>query len=455
MNHGRASWHSTVWGIVPHPEKPSILMLPDANSTSWTLPAVELGRRIGFSAVWPVTHAMTDLLGTPVTALRCVTQAVDEDKHIYRGVFTLENKGSMAIPLPNSRWINHDELAELTLAAEIDRSLLQQYLAEIDGNIPPNRRTWQQQGWYSTAHQWVGSTLAANGYTPTGSIEQFDSWGLTCLMTVATDRGRIFFKTAPDLPLFAHEPTVMAGLATLFPGQIPQPVAVEPNQRWMLLADFGRTLDDRPQGEVDAIQADMIRHFGQLQIEAIPHTEKLLGFGCLDRRLRHLIPHAEELFADEHFMDCFETQDAQHLRARLPQLHRFCEQLANFNIPETLIHGDLGLGNIAGEIEHPLFFDWTEAAIGHPFFDIFDMFFADDTAKQTTIRERYLSVWERYEPQHRLHEAWSIARPLCALYHLISYRNIYNNLESPYQEAMLFFVHRWGKRLLAYTSNRD
>ncbi|MEM7128427.1 MAG: phosphotransferase [Chloroflexota bacterium] len=453
MNNRRTSWHSIVFGIVPHPETSSILMLPDANSSGWTLPAVELDRRMGFSAVWPVTHAMTELLGTSVTALRCVTQNVDEDNHTYHGTFILENDGSMAISLLDGCWINQDTLAELTISDKIDRSLLQQYLDETKGDIPQNRRAWQQPDWYSTAHKWIRSSLEAKGYTLVGSIEQFDSWGLTCLMTVATDRGTIFFKTAPGLPLFAHEPNVMMGLATLFPGQIPKPVAVEPTLRWMLLAGFGSTLDSLPEEEVNAVRGEIMRRFGELQIEAIPYIEKLLGFGCLDRRLAHLIPHAKEILSDKQFMLCFEAEEAQRLRARLPLLQKLCKQLTDFNIPETLIHGDLGTGNVAGDVKHPLFFDWTEAAISHPFFDIFDMFFADDLAKRANIRKSYLSVWETYEPQHRLLEAWSIARPLCALYHLISYHNIYSNLENPYQEAMLYFVRLWSKRVLEYTSD--
>ncbi len=109
------------------------------------------------------------------------------------------------------------------------------------------------------------------------------------------------------------------------------------------------------------------------------------------------------------------------------------------------------MGNVAGTGEQLLFFDWTEAAISHPFFDIFDMFFAEDSAKQIRVRDSYLAAWTMVESQDRLIEAWLIARPLCALYHAISYRNIYINLESPFQEAMLPFVHRWLRRVLEYT----
>ena len=377
---------------------------------------------------------------------------MDEDAHLYQGIYTLENHSTLEEPPLNGRWVDLRELAALTLSSEEQRVLIVRYLEEARSRtMPQNRRVWHQPGWYAGAHKWIESTLTANGYELTGPIEQFDSWGLTCLMTVETNRGTIYFKTAPDLPLFAHEPSVMQGLATLFPQQIPMPVAIEPIHRWMLLDDFGPAFYERPTEEVDAAQPGIVCTFGELQRRASPHIEQLLEIGCLDRRLIHLPVHAEELFADERIMGCLAEEEVRQLRARLPLVEELSEQLGKFNIPETLIHGDLGMGNVARTAEEPLFFDWTEASIGHPFFDIFDMFFAEDPSKQTRVRNSYLSAWAGCESWERLLDAWRIARPLCALYHAISYRNICTNLESPFQEAMLHFVRRWLRRILEYT----
>ena len=69
MNEERLQWQSTVYGILPHPTAPSVLMLPDEDNLTWSLPQILLKWRMGFSAVRPVTRGMTDLFGFPVTAL--------------------------------------------------------------------------------------------------------------------------------------------------------------------------------------------------------------------------------------------------------------------------------------------------------------------------------------------------------------------------------------------------
>jgi len=409
---------------------------------------------MGFSAVRPVTHAMTELLEIPVTALRCAAQWVNEDEQHYQGIYTLETQTAVAVPPLKGEWVSLHELADLTLTVERVRPLLTRHLEEASGlSTPANRRAWHEPGWYPAAQQWMEKTLQANGYTLTGPIQQYDSWGLTCLMEVATTDGRVFFKTAPALSRFAHEPNVMAGLAALFPNQVPMPIAVEPTQRWMLLADFGETYYDQAPDVADAAKAQIVRAFADLQSAAVPHVEQLFAIGCVDRRLAHLLDDAQALFADERIMRHLERKEVEQLRARLPLLNDLRQQLTAFNIPETLIHGDLGIGNVAGTTAQPIFFDWTEAAVSHPFFDIFDMFFADDPALQIRVRDSYLAAWSAFEPWDRLLQAWAVARPLCALYHAISYQTVYTNVEPPFQEAMRHFVQRWLRRVLRATAN--
>ena len=456
MSNNQPQWQSVVYGILPHPKEPKVLLLPSATHSTWSLPQVTFRWRMGFSAVRLVTHAMTELLKIPVTALRCAAQWVNEDEQRYQGVYTLETKPPATVLPLNGAWVSLHELADLTLTVERVRPILTRHLEEISGIIrPANRRAWHESGWYPAARQWMAKTLQAKGYILTGPIQQYDSWGLTCLMEVATTDGRVFFKTAPALSRFAHEPNVMAGLAALFPNHVPMPIAVEPTQRWMLLADFGATYDDQAPAAANAAKAQIVRAFADLQIAAVPHSEQLFAIGCADRRLAHLMNDAQALFADERIMRHVEQEEAEELRARLPLLNNLQQQLTEFNIPETLIHGDLGIGNVAGTTAQPIFFDWTEAAVSHPFFDIFDMFFADDPTLQIRVRDSYLAAWTAFEPWERLLQAWAVARPLCTLYHAISYQTVYTNVEPPFQEAMGHFVQRWLRRILQATANTD
>lgn len=444
MNETTPQWYSDIYGILPHHDQPSVLLLQTAHDYRWSLPHVLLTRWIGFSVVGPVTQAMTKHLGIPITTLRCISETSDVQLKTYQGIFILESAGLPPEFPANGRWVSQADLSDLDLSKEEHRSIIEDFLCELEGGVPPpHRRPWQLPGWYSQAYAWIEAELHRREDMVITSIDQFDSWGLTCLLRAQTDQGAFFFKTAPRLPLFADEPRVMAGLAALFPAHIPAPVAIEPNQGWMLLADFGKVL-----GRSEEVRKGICRVYGQIQVAAVEHRAHLVNIGCLDRGLEVLTDHADELLSDWRIMACLEADEVQRLRNLRPHLHRLCQQLDSYNIPETLVHGDWGLGNVAGSVEQPLFFDWTEASIAHPFFDMFDIYFEDDLQTQKPLRDAYLAVWTDFEPRNRLLEAWTTAKPLCALYHAISYRNIYINLENPYREAMLSLVRRWLQQVL-------
>lgn len=91
------------------------------------------------------------------------------------------------------------------------------------------------------------------------------------------------------------------------------------------------------------------------------------------------------------------------------------------------------MGNVALFKDNYLFFDWTDSCISHPFFDMFELFFARNQqlflSPLRGLRDEYLSQWTVYEPMSRLREAWTLAKPLCALHHGITYYHIIACLE--------------------------
>jgi aminoglycoside phosphotransferase (APT) family kinase protein len=104
--------------------------------------------------------------------------------------------------------------------------------------------------------------------------------------------------------------------------------------------------------------------------------------------------------------------------------------LATYNIPATLLHGDLHLGNITQRNGEYLFFDWTDAAVSFPFLDLFVLYFEfGKEADAPRLRDAYLQAWREDETPARLLEAWELVRPLCALHHSVSYLTIDQNIE--------------------------
>src|SRR2546421_6598698 len=97
-----------------------------------------------------------------------------------------------------------------------------------------------------------------------------------------------FHKTFPFF--FANEAALVKKLATLYPEHIPSPLALEEQQGWMLLGDFGSALRAQP---VPALWEEALLAYSRIQLASIPQVELLLQSGFPDRRLDKVAQHLE------------------------------------------------------------------------------------------------------------------------------------------------------------------
>jgi aminoglycoside phosphotransferase (APT) family kinase protein len=123
------------------------------------------------------------------------------------------------------------------------------------------------------------------------------------------------------------------------------------------------------------------------------------------------------------------------LIAMAPQIKGWCEELAGYGVPETLVHGDLHGGNFVLEGEHPVFFDWSDGAITHPFFDML-ILMESGTAEWREETEAYLEPWRAHLSMSRLAKAFELALKVAPVYHALSYLRIIENLAPEVQWEM-------------------
>jgi len=238
----------------------------------------------------------------------------------------------------------------------------------------------------------------------TGPVRQARVWRLSCLLRAPTGDGDVWFKANTTSPLFVNEGVVMGALAGLFPGQVPAPLAVEPERGWMVLADFGEEVGwEAPMEVVE----EVTQTYARMQVEA---TAGLPG-----------VDAATWLSPDEE----------AGLRAAVPGLQARCAELAGNAVPPALVHGDLHLSNVARRPGGYLFFDWTDACVAHPFLDLATIRrgtafvdAADEAELRERLRQAYLPEWASFEPPGRLARAWELAAPLGALRQAVSYRSL-------------------------------
>jgi Ser/Thr protein kinase RdoA (MazF antagonist) len=120
-----------------------------------------------------------------------------------------------------------------------------------------------------------------------------------------------------------------------------------------------------------------------MQVDSTGQIEALLRAGCIYRPIPWLQARLEGLLTDEISLSPLHPEERAALVRALPRLNTLLDELNALPIPPALIHGDLHVGNVALVNDQIQFFDWTDAAVSHPFFDIFDIF----TVKDPPARE--------------------------------------------------------------------
>jgi hypothetical protein len=444
--------------IVSHASEAEVLLLP--NEDGWALPHF-MPERTDFREVGHINETMARLFDLDTTVLRCVRHHYDPlAKRKYR-VYALENHSPVKTP-DGGRWIGGDELEGLNLALPELRPLVEAWLDELEpGSVPDMRAPWASLDWFDTAVGWIDAQLQQRGISRTGPIEEVRAWCISCLLRVRTDTGNFYFKAVPEF--MAVEPTVMQALSEQYPAQVPPPLAIDAGRGWTLMPDFG----GQWLGGVSDIEMweGAARQFARMQVEQVERVGYWLARGCPDRGLRTMVEQIDPLLGLSSIMVSdqpwgLSEAEFSELHSLAMRLKLACARLADYNLPHTLVHGDIG-GNVLVKGDSFIYFDWTDACVSYPFLDMATFINAvfDEMQQlgsipdvRTRLRGAYLELWTKYEPIERLVEAFELSQPLGALHQAISYAWIANNIAEDARWEIAHGLTVWLKSLIRLCS---
>ena len=250
----------------------------------------------------------------------------------------------------------------------------------------------------------------------------------------------------------------MQVIAEHCPKLLPSPLAIEPELGWVLMQDYGsEMLHECP--DITRWE-EALRLFSQSQVEQVERVHQWLTLNIPDRRLGRMVEMIDPLIASCSQMltggaNGLSEADLGDLRSLSMPLKLMCARLAQFDVPNTLVHGDLGGNIIIGESGYT-FFDWTDVCVSHPFFDMatisaayFDeSILKDNQDADTRLRDAYLEPWTARIPMERLVEAFEISRPLGALHQAMSYMWILTNISADARPELEGGLLHWIRQLL-------
>ncbi|GCE15015.1 phosphotransferase family protein [Tengunoibacter tsumagoiensis] len=437
-------------------------VLLQASGEEWVLPVLPLPQRPWPADVQALSESMKQLFGLPRPwpVVRCV--AMQETPPFSALCFFVECPDPAWQPTaPDLQWVASSQLEHLPFAREEQRASIEHVLHEVEtGYVPPLRTPWERLGWLSEASSWIVEQLAQHNYQ-VREIEQVKHWCISCVLRIHTMSETLYFKAtllpshtngyATNPLLFSNEAALVSFLASHFPEHAPVPIAVDEQRGWLLMRDFGHALSNQKK-DLDRFTR-VVSVLGQMQTALNHQVPQLLALGCKDRRLGTLLDEFATLLADEAVLADLQEEECARVRASVPVLHELVTRLERYNIPASLVHGDLHPGNIGIHQERVVFFDWTDGCVSHPFIDALMMtagqyLFPDIADARSQLREAYLAAWSAYETPERLEEALTLSQPITMLLLTISFQRLFNNCEPLWQPFWREGVAAWLRDML-------
>jgi aminoglycoside phosphotransferase (APT) family kinase protein len=269
------------------------------------------------------------------------------------------------------------------------------------------------------------------------------------VLCVQAAHGECYFKAVPVS--LRRECAVTGYLAHHFPTAVPRVIATESERRWLLMAAGPqRTLAEM----TDAVLWERaVGQYASLQVACISRVDELGALGCTARSLHAVAEAIGPLSNDPAALrlgepDGLSATEIDRLQALAPVLRQRCEQLAAYEIPSTLEHGDLWPGNFLVDQDQCVIIDWEEVALAHPFFSWAPLRVGLQQSEVDTpvIRERlertYLAAFVELAPVERLRTALHVAMPLSFIDMAIRYRH---------QPPSMVRLHPWMRDLVPQT----
>lgn len=309
-----------------------------------------------------------------------------------------------------------EELAPAELRPHVARWLAEQRGAPI----PELRSPWARPGWVAAASRWIEQRMIALGEELRGEVQLVAQWPLSSVLRLETASGRVFFKAVFEG--FRHEPALTAALSRELPALVPDVLAVDVERGWILM----RELTGQEMAEQDVgVWARGLEVACTVQRAWIGRGDELRTLGAHDRALGSL----EALLADLP-SSVEDVAERRRLERALPTLGRLLSDVAGGALPETLVHGDLHPWNVMVAGGRARIFDWSDASISHPLFDLPTyLLHADSDAARAKLLDAYLAGWSDLASTAELRTLYAAAAPLACLHQAISYLGILDNLE--------------------------
>lgn len=235
-------------------------------------------------------------------------------------------------------------------------------------------RQWESSSWLEQTQDWTDRVLSAVGVDRNGDAERVSLSLAATVWRVPTTEGDLFFKASA--PPRAHEAELVTRLAPYSGGHIPVPLAVEPDEGWLLSPGIGRPATIASDLADPAQTSRIFSDAADLQLRVAAAPPDVLAEGGMPGLLPADLPAVVEEALGAHAQ--LPEQDPLHLApeyadallSRLEDVQAAADALVASGIPATLQQGELRAEQVlipSSRRAPVMFIGWGEARWAHPF----------------------------------------------------------------------------------------
>lgn len=306
------------------------------------------------------------------------------------------------------------------------------------------------EAWLLKVKLWIRENLENRQMGIVAPIEEVRRRSRSLVLRVPTTSGFVYFKANFLTKIQETELTVK--LSYVRPDCMPQVLAADYKNGWMLLEDNGTSLSlfhqmdevlyhwDQILKMLSGVQVDLYRHLSELPVQTLPNY-----------RMESIPLQYDELLLDtsisrQNLPRGLTRHERERLEERSLYLRYICKQLSESPFPETLHHDDLQDDNIFIKQNGYTIGDWDNCYITHPFITAIGALrnvsirwhLRRNSRHLKYLRDAYLSSWSSHTSfsyTNALHH-FSIAQKVWMVCRAINWRR-----QASYSENALKKTH--------------
>lgn len=296
--------------------------------------------------------------------------------------------------------------------------------ADIALRLPSTTERWGSERFGEELHQWVA---AAVGEPRRLEPHHVRPWAT--VWRAETDSGVFYAKQ--DCSTQSYEAALVVALNDLAARHVVPLTAVDPARGLFLTPDLGaplaETAGEDPDQDLDT-WCRVTAAAAQLQLEVARYVGRLVAVGLTTIAPGDCVAYVEEqLGAFDALPDddprAMPTADRAAVRAALPRVAEWAEQVAALRLPLTLCHNDLhghNVFDVGGELR---FFDFADAVVAEPLAALLvplnilahQLGAGPDDRRLRRVADAGLEVWSEYATMAEMRAALPAALQLARL----------------------------------------